>query len=305
MQLKSKSVNAGPAKVYAIEETRVRFKAELLFGESASSDAVRKELTWLDPDSVDAATGELILSVQSFLIKTPTKTILIDTGCGNGRQRPSALWSHMLNTPFLEELKALGVSPEGVDVVICTHLHVDHVGWNVRFDQGRWQATFPNATYIFGAAEHAWWKHEHAIGGPGSSPHQRVAFDECVQPIVDLGRARLVGPDFKLDGLDNLEIRLEPLPGHTLHQSGVHLFGGGRHVLFTADAVHHAVQFAHSDWHGRADTDRQLSHRTVANLIKRYTDTETILLLGHAATLDEYRLVGGKDGVHLVSRSVK
>jgi hypothetical protein len=104
--------------------------------------------------------GDLASRIQTYLVKTPEHTIVIDTCVGNDKRREgSALW-HMRAGGYLDDLAAAGVTPEQVDFVVCTHLHVDHVGWNTRFVDGRWVPTFPRARYIFVGEEWEYWRHE-------------------------------------------------------------------------------------------------------------------------------------------------
>lgn len=258
------------------------FPAEGLFGGTATGAAVLAEREALNAESYDPATGALLLAVQSFVIRSSSRTILVDTGCGNGRSRPSARWCDMLETPWLDRLAAAGMQPEDVDAVVCTHLHVDHVGWNVRRDGEGWSPCFANATYIMGGEEYCWWLDEHLDGGRHSSPHQRAAFDECVQPLVAARRVEFVGSDEVIHSEPDLEISLEKLPGHTPHQLGVHVRSGRDHAFLIADAVHHGVQFVRRDWQGRTDYDQAMSRRTVDGLIERYADTDTIIIAAHA-----------------------
>ena len=103
------------------------------------------------PSMSSRARDRLVGSVHTWIVKTPRHTILIDTCLGNHKQRTNPGWNN-LDTPFLERLKACGCPPESVDFVMCTHLHVDHVGWNTKLENGRWVPTFPNAQYLFGKA---------------------------------------------------------------------------------------------------------------------------------------------------------
>jgi glyoxylase-like metal-dependent hydrolase (beta-lactamase superfamily II) len=286
----------GSATITAVEELRVSFTAEGLYGGDATSAAVLAEADGLDPASYDSKTGALQLVVQSFLIRTPTKTILVDTGCGNDRARPTARWCEGLATPWLNRMAAAGAHPADVDVVFCTHLHVDHVGWNVVRDGDRWVPTFAKASYVFGADEYRFWREQHASAGPHSAPHQRAAFEECVLPVVEGGRATFVGDGDVLHREPGLEIRLEALPGHTPHQLGLHVRGGGDHAFLITDAIHHGVQLACRGWVGRTDCDRERSRATVDDLIRRYADTDALIVAAHAPWTARPRLVrhGGR-----------
>ena len=169
-------------------------------------DATREAvlpMDWLRPDFADDD-GNLVMCIHSYVLKTPGQTILIDTGIGNDKQRPIPLW-HERSGTYLDGLAAMGVTAESVDLVICTHLHVDHVGWNTMLVDGQWTPTFPNARYRFGRVEWEYWsaQHDQQFGTP---------IDDSVRPIVDAGLADL----FEMDEQLTNEVRAEPTPGHSI-----------------------------------------------------------------------------------------
>src|SRR3569832_290907 len=125
-------------------------------------DSIARERGAIGPGSVEPRTGSLRLSVHSWLVQTPERVVLIDTATGNDKERPGAVVLHHLNEPFLARLKAAGVSPEDVDLVLMTHLHADHVGWNTRLVDGRWVPTFPKARYVFSRQEFDYWSGQNA-----------------------------------------------------------------------------------------------------------------------------------------------
>ena len=161
---------------------------ELVVGDGASlsvnslqdwnADAVHQHGRWMSPNHYDAASGWLKLSIHSWLLKIGGKTILIDTCVGNHKSRKHRPKWDMMNTPYLDRLKAAGVTPEQVDMVMCTHLHVDHVGWNTRLENGRWVPTFPKARYVFGKKEFDYWTETHA-----KTPVP--PFGDSVLPVVE------------------------------------------------------------------------------------------------------------------------
>ena len=99
---------------------------------ASTADAVNSHRDWLEPVLMDPASGLLTLSLHSFVVRTTHHTILVDTCTGNDKPRPDKPRYHMQSWPYLENLAAIGVAPEEIDFVMCTHLHVDHVGWNTR-----------------------------------------------------------------------------------------------------------------------------------------------------------------------------
>jgi glyoxylase-like metal-dependent hydrolase (beta-lactamase superfamily II) len=176
----------------------------------------------------------------------------------------------MLRTGFLDDLRGAGVAPESVDVVICTHLHVDHVGWNTRLDGGRWVPTFPRARYLFAQRE---WEHWTAEGDEGT---KRIMADS-VAPVLDAGLARLVEMDHRVSD----EIWLEPTPGHTPGHVSVRLASDGAEAVITGDLMHHPVQVAEPEWQSAFDSDPAEARRTRRAFCARYADRPVTVLGTH------------------------
>ncbi len=195
----------------------------------------------------DAATGRLMSSMQSWLVRTGRETVLIDTGCGNGKVRtePAFRRFHDLSLPYLETLQAAGARPEDVTMVINTHLHVDHVGWNTRLQDGRWVPAFPNARYLIGRREWAHW--QDPAGGPALQPEGVAAIEDSVQPVWDAGLVDLI------DDGDEVAPGMvaRAAPGHTAGQLAVSLRSAGESGLFTADVFHQPMQIVRPDWNSR------------------------------------------------------
>jgi glyoxylase-like metal-dependent hydrolase (beta-lactamase superfamily II) len=232
-------------------------------------DDVQK-LPWLVPHFANAE-GRLKMAVQSLLVETPSQRILVDTCLGNDKQGRSVPAWNNLRGPFLTDMTAAGFPPESIDMVLCTHLHVDHVGWNTKLVDGRWVPTFANARYIFGATEYEHWRTHR-----DSAEHAAV-FDDSVKPIADAGRAELVASDAKLSD----EITLIPTPGHSPGHMSIHIASDGAEGLLTGDVAHHPVQMAHLDWSSTADSDPIKSAATRRELFGRFADTPTLVIGGH------------------------
>ena len=183
-------------------------------------EALAAECGWLQPHFHHPETDRLIMSVHSYVVRTPKHTILIDTCVGNDKNRPSTEPWHQLQTPWLENLRAMGVAPEEVDYVMCTHLHVDHVGWNTRLVDGRWVPTFPNAKYLFHKDEYAHWlaAEEAAQGGQGSGSSDGC-FIDSVLPVMEAGQAVLVDNGHSLDDTFWLDDTRGPFAGRVMSRS--------------------------------------------------------------------------------------
>ena len=196
----------------------------------ATPEAVDRHRSWLAPHFLDDK-GRFLQSIHTFVVQAPGLTMLVDTCVGNDKDRGGRAPFHMMQTPFLEDLSAAGFPPESIDLVLCTHLHVDHVGWNTRLDAGRWVPTFPRARYLFARRE---WEHWSAERDPDT---QRIMADS-VKPVLDAGLEQLVEMDHKLTD----EIWLEPTPGHTPGHVSVRLRGSQAEAVITGDLMHCPVR---------------------------------------------------------------
>ncbi|VIO66197.1 4-pyridoxolactonase [Bradyrhizobium ivorense] len=227
-------------------------------------------LPWLIPHFATDE-GRLKMSIHSLLVETPEHRIIVDTGLGNDKQgRNVPTWNDR-KEPFLERLTAAGFAPDSIDTVLCTHLHVDHVGWNTRLVEGKWLPTFANARYVFGKTEFDYWR-DHS-----DDPAHAAVFADSVQPIADAGKAELVPDDIRLTE----EITLIPTPGHSPGHMSVHIRSGGEQALLTGDAAHHPCQMYHLDWSATVDSDPKQSAATRRALFSRFADTPTLVIGGH------------------------
>ncbi|MBR0754921.1 MBL fold metallo-hydrolase [Bradyrhizobium jicamae] len=235
----------------------------------ASREEIQK-LPWLIPHYANDE-GQLKMSIHSLLVETPQHRIIVDTGLGNDKQgRGVPIWNNRTE-PFLEWLTEAGFAPETIDTVLCTHLHVDHVGWNTRLVGGQWVPTFAKARYVFGKAEYDYWR-DNSI-----EPAHAAVFADSVKPIVDAGKAELVASDHRLTE----EITLIPTPGHSFGHMSVHIKSDGQDALLTGDVAHHPCQMAHPDWSATPDFDQKQSAATRRELFSRFADTPTLVIGGH------------------------
>ncbi|ABQ33449.1 MBL fold metallo-hydrolase [Bradyrhizobium sp. BTAi1] len=235
----------------------------------ATPEAIRA-LSWLTPDFATGE-GKLKMVIQTLVLETPTRRIVVDTGLGNDKQgRSVPVWNNR-TTPFLQTLSAAGFPPESIDMVICTHLHVDHVGWNTRLVDGQWVPTFAKARYVFGRTEYQHWR-DHS-----EAADETATFADSVQPIVAAGRADLVASDAAICD----EITLIPPPGHSPGHVSLHIRSDGAEALLTGDVAHHPCQMAHLDWSSTVDSDPAQGIATRQALFSRFADTATLVIGGH------------------------
>jgi glyoxylase-like metal-dependent hydrolase (beta-lactamase superfamily II) len=229
------------------------------------------ERPWLQPDHVTPA-GRMVINFQGFAIKAGRRRIIVDSCIGSDRQREYDVFCN-LKSSFLEDLASLGIAPEDVDTVMCTHLHFDHIGWNTHFVNGRWVPTFPNARYLFGRKEYDHWMMLRETHGYHDVRH----LSECVDPIIERGLAELVGADHQISE----EISLEPSPGHTPGHVSVRIQSQGESAVLTGDLLHHPLQIALPRHPARFDMDRVVAADTRARFVERYARRAALVIGSH------------------------
>src|ERR1700676_4682226 len=235
----------------------------------AGNEEIQK-LPWLIPHFATEE-GRLKMSIHSLVVETPSRRIVVDTGLGNDKQgRNVPTWNNR-NSPFLETMTAAGFPPDSIDTVLCTHLHVDHVGWNTKLAGGKWVPTFANARYVFGRGEYEHWR-DHS-----DQPDRAAVFNDSVKPIADAGKADLVASDARLSD----EITLIPTPGHSPGHISLLVQSAGGEGLLTRGVAHHPPPKAHLDWSSTADSDPLQSAATRRELFSRFADTATLVIGGH------------------------
>lgn len=277
----------GEFTIQSVIEMEVPFIDPLTFFPDATEDVLDEHAHWLKPRFLDPDSGWLMMCFQAYIVRTPRHTILVDSCIGNDKDRPNRPQWHHRQGSFLADLAALGLRPEDIDFVLCTHLHADHIGWNTRLVDGRWVPTFANARYIIGREEYAFWEQRwrNDPGGP-----RQIAFADSVLPVVEAKRADLVDGDHQIeDG-----VWLEPAPGHTPGNMVLNLRSGDATAVLLGDAIHHPIQLKRPEWSCMACEDKALSARTRRALIERYADTDTVMAPAHFPSPSPCRFV--RDG---------
>ncbi len=260
--------NVGKVKITKIVELETTGSTRFILP-LATNEEIRK-LPWLIPHFANEE-GRLKMSIHSLVVETPSRRIVVDTGLGNDKEgRKVPTWNNRKDA-FLETMTSAGFPPDSIDTVLCTHLHVDHVGWNTKLAGGKWVPTFGNARYVFGKTEYEHWRDY-------CDESDKVAvFNDSVKPIVEAGKAELVASDARLAD----EITLMPTPGHSPGHMSIHIKSDGEEGLLTGDVAHHPCQMAHLDWSSTADSDPVQSTVTRRELFSRFADTPTLVIGGH------------------------
>jgi len=235
----------------------------------ATPDAIRS-MDWLIPRYANEQ-GKLRMSIHSYVVEADGRRILVDTGLGNGKRgRHIPVWNN-LDTPYLFKLSDAGFVPEAIDTVVCTHLHVDHVGWNTRLAGDDWIPTFPKARYLFGRTEYDYWSK------PGVGEEQRAVFEDSVKPVVDAGQSELIADEHQISE----SVSTFPTPGHSPGHLSVLVRSEGEEAVLLGDVAHHPCQFEHLDWSSSFDFDARASAETRARVFRRFAGTQTQIFGGH------------------------
>ena len=232
-----------------------------------------REIPWLIPHFAEPG-GKLKMSIHALVVQTPSRRIIVDTCIGNDKQREMEPWSN-LQTSFLKDLEGAGFTRESIDTVLCTHLHVDHVGWNTMLVNGAWIPTFPKARYLIGRAEYDHWAREEENAADTATS----SFHDSVKPIWEAGLVDLVETDHQVCE----EISLEPTLGHTPGHVSVRIRSKGAEALITGDFTHHPCQLARPDWAAEVDFDKAASTATRKRVYAALAGTRTLVIGTHFA----------------------
>src|SRR5262245_33018531 len=201
----SLKLTVGDLTIHRIIEQETTFLPALEMFPGLTPELLAENRAWLQKAGALDDQDMLILCFQSYIVKTPHHTILIDSCIGNDKSRPlRPKWNMKTDDTYMKALAAAGFSVNDIDYVMCTHLHVDHVGWNTRLDNGRWVPTFPKARYVFGKTEFDYWTETHA-----KAPVP--PFADSVLPVVEAKLSEVVRDDFAIGD----HTRILPTPGHT------------------------------------------------------------------------------------------
>jgi glyoxylase-like metal-dependent hydrolase (beta-lactamase superfamily II) len=267
----SLTLKAGDLTIHRIIEQETTFlPAQELFPDLTGEVLAENRAALKAAKALDDS-DTLILCFQSYIVKTPHHTILVDSCIGNDKPRPTRpKWNMKTDDTYMRGLKAAGISVEDIDYVMCTHLHVDHVGWNTRLENGKWVPTFPKARYVFAKGEYEYWagQHEKAEVPP---------FGDSVLPVVAANKAEIVGHDFAIGD----HVKILPTPGHT---PGHVAFTFGRireDAVFCGDLMHSPLQLRYPELSPKFDVDPAQAAKTRRSFLERYCETDTLCCTAH------------------------
>ncbi len=276
----------GDVSITRVIESETPWDGTLLLPEATAAN-VRKERDWLHPTFTDDA-GLLRMSIHAFVIESRGKRIVVDTCIGNDKERPIPEWNRR-QWPFLANLEQAGYPRESVDLVLCTHLHVDHVGWNTMLRGGTWVPTFPNATYLIGGTE---WD----FFSTAEEPFLKGPVDDSVRPVVAAGMSQLVDDAHRLTD----EVWLESTPGHTPGHFSVRISSRGEEAVITGDLMHHPILCRYPEWDNKFDYDGPRAKKTRRAFCERYADSGVLVLGTHFATPSAGRIRKQDDAYRFV-----
>jgi glyoxylase-like metal-dependent hydrolase (beta-lactamase superfamily II) len=279
-------IKLGNLTIHRIVEQEGPFFDMLKFFPTLTKELLEVNRAWLQPRFVDPA-DQLMLCIQSYLVRTPHHNILVDTCVGNHKPRPTRpFWNMMKSDRFEKNLAATGLGVGDIDFVMCTHLHTDHVGWNTRLDNGRWVPTFPKARYVFADRELAYWtkrQKDDATAVPWVT--------DSVLPIVAANRADVVKSAHALNDL----VTLIPTPGHSIDHYSVQVGKPGADAVITGDMIHSPLQARYPELGMMADYDSKQAGVSRRELFGRFCGTSTLICTAHFPSPSTGRVVRWRD----------
>jgi len=288
------SCNVGEISIKRIVDLEhVPFNPSLVFPD-AKPEIIKKLSLQVGLQHFSDNNLDLLLSFHSFLIQTQKYNILVDTCCGNEKERPTRPFWHQRNGPFLDNLATVGLAASDIDFVLCTHLHADHVGWNTQLINGKWVPTFPNAQYLFSQKEFEYWKEEDKKNP--MEPIMYGSYIDSVLPVIKSGQALLIESSHQIEN----NIQLESAYGHTPGNVIVNVRSERDQAILCGDVIHHPLQLLKPKWSTNFCFDPDLSRQTRLDLLNRCADTQTAILPAHFHSPDYGYIGRNGDTFHLI-----
>ena len=264
-------IKVGNVEIGRIVESNDPFVSIYEFFPDATPELLAPHRSWMEPYALEPGTDKLVIPIQSYVVRTPRYTLLVDSCVGNHKTvELFEPWHQKTDESYLAGFKKLGIKPEEIDYVMCTHLHVDHSGWNTKLVNGKWVPTFPNARYVLSRRE--------VEGAKNMYEKLNIpVYIENVVPILEAGLADLVDDDHVLDDL----VSLEPTPGHTPGHCAVKISSRDESAVITGDLIHSPIQCRFPHWNYEFDFNKQQAGETRKNFLARYSDCSTQVMTAH------------------------
>ena len=289
-----KDVQLGKLIIKKIFESEAALPLSMVLPDATTEDlAALKKWYWSDELSLEPDDAGFKLSVHSYLLRSGGLNILIDTCNGNDKNR-IVPFADKLQTDYLEKLETSGVKPEEIDIVLCTHLHCDHVGWNTKLVDGEWVPTFPNARYLFTRKDY-----EFFAEGKGDELH-RDAFEDSVLPIVKAGLADIVESDHVVEREVGAGVWLEDAHGHSEGNCVVYAQDEGELAVFSGDCFHHPILLAKPKLQFFADDDPVQAAISRCALLEKHADTSDVVFPAHFGGTSAGSIVKDGEGYRFI-----
>ncbi|MEM7542420.1 MAG: MBL fold metallo-hydrolase [Pseudomonadota bacterium] len=261
----------GDVEIARVLESNGPFMSVYKFFPDATEEGIASHRDWLYPNVLTADTNELIMPIQSFVLRTEHHTVLVDACVGNHKSvewfKP---WHQKTDAAFKTGLSEIGVSVADIDFVFCTHLHVDHSGWNTELKDGRWVPTFPNAKYVLSKDEVNYMEMMH-------TEHGDPTYAENIAPLIEAKQVELVDNDYNVDD----QVWIEPTPGHTPGHMAIRIDSNSKRGVITGDLIHSPLQCHHPEWNFKFDSNKKQAAQTRRAFLERYCDCDAQVLTSH------------------------
>ena len=282
----------GDITIHRIVEQEGGFFDPLTFFPSLTPEVLAENKGWMTDGGYLDDKGQVVLCIQAYLVQTPHHNILIDSCVGNDKPRATRpFWDKLKLDTFEKNFAATGVAMDKIDYVMCTHLHVDHVGWNTKLVNGQWVPTFTNAKYVFSDRELEYWTEQEKKDPANNGP-----ITDSVLPIVAAKREQVVKSDFVLNDI----VKLIPTPGHTIDHYSVQVGKAGADAVITGDMIHSPLQAKYPDLGMRADYNSPQAGESRRKLFSCLCETSTLVCTAHFPSPSSGRMERDGDGFKFV-----
>jgi glyoxylase-like metal-dependent hydrolase (beta-lactamase superfamily II) len=277
----------GEVTVTRVIDTQGPFSTARAFP-GAPLEEMDKAAAWLVPHFYDPATKNILFNYQSYVVKTPRHTVVMELGYGNDKQRGNPAMS-MRKGPYLANLAAVGVRPDDVDYVLASHFHTDHVGWASQMIGGQWRPAFPNARYLIDKAE----LDGMTRGALGPDPGTKIAYEDSIKPVIDAGRAEMIAGGFYIgDG-----VQVVSTPGHTPGHQSLAIDSMGKRAILCGDILHNPIEVRFPEWEVLFDQDKEAGKAVRRKFCDQYADTDVTVFAAHFGGPTAGKIVSEKGGL--------